>query len=659
MKRIYTLYLMAFLAFSVSLHAAEVTFDFSTAEGIAAMGYAVPEQSAGTNLVQAGAVTVGGVTLSATDGATATRIWNSQGSFSLRIYVDGSITMSVAEGSITGITVNAANTTNFDLLADVGDYSVAGSVGSWTGNASSVTFTHFGTKNAQLASVVVTTSTQGPGDDPGDDPIDPNIFKLDSLSHLSVLEDGTPFQFTSDVYVNYQWNEYLWVMQLDEEGEAIAGLIYGDTGKQYPLGAVIPAGWTGVKKSYKGLVEMCEPAHFANAKDILDEFYYSAFDCTGYLSTIADPEAGWENYKVYFGGVHLSREKNNGTFDISCDETGEDGETVKAVMTGFNKFGIKYPDVDPDEVYSIEGMVTIYNDIMELYPINITADPGIRLWKVLYECEDGMSCKVNDTLYVAAVVDSDKGKLVFVTDNVDEIYYDTYIDWGYAEWLPWYPDWITLDCSNNEEAFNALACAEVLAPCTVRGILMDRSTNPRIVLNSTPAALNDVDLPTLSMFRYDLSDGYLGALGNEVGRADGYFFYKNGKPYLCSEQDSVIVELCFDFAPALEAAMAEKEGHHFGLLSVFTLNEPWEENTKKAPRRIHTTDEDYFTNYTIYPLAVIEESSLDEVLVGKKVVDVKYVSPAGVVSPLPHSGVNIVVTTHDDGSRTTTKRISH
>ena len=80
MKRFYSIFLMAFMAFSV-FQAAEVTFDFSTAEGIAAMGYAVPSQSAGTNLVEAGAKTVNGVTLSATDGATQTRIWNSQGSY--------------------------------------------------------------------------------------------------------------------------------------------------------------------------------------------------------------------------------------------------------------------------------------------------------------------------------------------------------------------------------------------------------------------------------------------------------------------------------------------------------------------------------------------------------------------------------------------------
>ena len=163
MKRIFSIFMMAVMAFFV-LQAAEVTFDFSTAEGITAMGYAVPDQGAGTNLSQVGSVTVQGVTLSATDGATPTRIWNSQGSFSLRIYVDGTITLTVAEGSITGVTINAANTANFDLLADVGDYTATGNVGTWTGNSASVTFSHYGTKNAQVASLVVTTSSGDPVD---------------------------------------------------------------------------------------------------------------------------------------------------------------------------------------------------------------------------------------------------------------------------------------------------------------------------------------------------------------------------------------------------------------------------------------------------------------------------------------------------------------
>ena len=656
MKRFFSIFLMALMAFSV-LRAADVTFDFSSAEGIAAMGYAVPAQSSATNLTQTGPVTVGGVTLSATDGSTETRIWNSQGSYTLRIYVDGSITLSVAEGSITGITVNAANTSNFDLIASVGDYSTEGAVGTWAGSATEVTLTHVGSKNAQVASLVVSTTGDEPQVDP-EDPIDPDIFKLDSLQNLAALEEGTAFQFMSDVYVNYQWHEYLWVMQLDSEGNAIAGLIYGDTGKEYRLGSVIPAGWTAVKQTYRSQVEAASPAHFGNAKNILDEDYYSPFDCTGYLSYLADPDEGWDNYKVYLEGVNLSPIQSNGTFMITSTEADEDGMTYEASLTGFNKFGIDYPDVDPTEVYSIEGMMSIYNGEMELFPTSITNDPGTKLWKVLYEGEDGNQYKLNDTLYVAAAVDSESTKLIFVTDNVDQIYYDTYADWGYAEWMAWYPDWIALDCTGNQDMFDAIEQMQVIKPATVKGLLQDRMTNPRLMLNSVPVAIDDAELPTLSLFKYDLSNDYVTAMGNEVGRADGYFFYKDGLPCLCSEQDTVVIKLNYDYAPALEAEMAQKPGFNYGLLGVFTLDEAWEENSAQGPmRRIHATDENYYTNYTFHPLAILSCASIDETLAGEQVVDVKYVSPTGVVSPVPQDGVNIVVTTRSDGSTTTFKRI--
>lgn len=652
MNRFFSLILMAVMAFS-SLWAAVVNFDFSTAQGITAMGYAVPEQSSGTNLTQAGPVTVDGVTLSATDGSTQTRIWNSQGSYSLRIYVDGSITLSVAEGSITGITVNAASASNFDLIADVGDYVTGTTVGSWTGNASSVTLTHVGSKNAQVASLVVFTSDQGPGDDPDpEDPIDPDIVKLDSLHHLANLADGTEFQFTSEVYVNYQWNEYLWVMQLDDEGNALAGIIYGDAGKEYRLGSVIPAGWTGKKVMYRGLVEVNEPAHFKNANNILDEDYYSAFDCTGGLDYISDPAEGWENYKVFIDRVRLSAINQRNMFTIS------DAENEDSQLVGFNKFGIDYPEEDPTELFSIEGMMTIFDGTMELFPYSIKADPGLRLWKVLYEGEDGKQYKLNDTLYVAATVDAGEENLVFVTDNVDEVYYDTYADWGYAEWVEWYPDWIALDCRGNEALYNELADMQVLEPGTVKGYLADRLTNPRLELIGTPAAIDDAELPALTLFKYDLRSDYLTAMGNEVGRVDGYFRYKDGLPCLCSEQDTVVVKMSFDYAPALEAEMASHEGDCYGLLCVFTLDEMWQENSANA-RRISATDEDYYTNYTICPLAILARSAVEEIQAGKQAVDVKYISPSGVVSDTPHDGVNIEVTTFGDGSRAVNKRMAN
>ena len=247
MRKYLSFVVMAIMA--VASWAGEVTFDFSSESGLQAMGITAPAQSNGVNLTDVGTITIDGVNLTATNGSTETRVWNSQGSYTLRIYVGGSITFAVESGSITGVTINAASTSNFDLLANVGNYSVNGSVGTWDGSTSSVTFSHTTTKNAQIASIVVSTSDEDPTDDPnGEDPnpVDPNITKLDSLANLESLEDGTEFQFTTEAYVQYQWGNYLWLMQLDEEYYAYAALVYGDVGRTYQVGAVIPAGWTGL-----------------------------------------------------------------------------------------------------------------------------------------------------------------------------------------------------------------------------------------------------------------------------------------------------------------------------------------------------------------------------------------------------------------------------
>ena len=190
MRKFLSFAAMALIA--VAAWADEVTFDFSTEAGLQAMGITSPAQSSGVNLTDVGTITMDGVSLTAVNGSTETRVWNSQGSYTLRIYVGGSITFAVESGSITDVTINAANTSNFDLLANVGNYSVNGSVGTWNGSTSSVTFSHTTTKNAQIASIVVTTSEAAPTDDPnGEDPnpVDPNITKLDSLANINTLDD--------------------------------------------------------------------------------------------------------------------------------------------------------------------------------------------------------------------------------------------------------------------------------------------------------------------------------------------------------------------------------------------------------------------------------------------------------------------------------------
>ena len=67
-----------------------------------------------------------------------------------------------------------------------------------------------------------------PGDTPGEEPVDPSLQQLASLEDLYDLPDGTTFQCSAEVYVNYQNGQYLYIQQLSEEGDA--PLVYASGG---------------------------------------------------------------------------------------------------------------------------------------------------------------------------------------------------------------------------------------------------------------------------------------------------------------------------------------------------------------------------------------------------------------------------------------------
>ena len=117
----------------------QATFDFSSKESIESMGIAVPATSTGTE-ISSKTFTVGAVSMTSTDGGTPTRIWNSKGSYDLRVYAkgktqnDGSITFKVPAGYlITKVVFNGTA----PLSVTEGSYTD----NVWKGSTQSVTFT--------------------------------------------------------------------------------------------------------------------------------------------------------------------------------------------------------------------------------------------------------------------------------------------------------------------------------------------------------------------------------------------------------------------------------------------------------------------------------------------------------------------------------------
>ena len=125
------------------------SFVFNTEEGIKALGLTVPGTSSGTELGSKAYVS-GDVTLTATNGTTNTRVWNSSGNYDLRIYQKGgSVTLSVPIGyTISKIEVDGQASQIKNLAAD------GYANGIWIGSAQSVTLT--ASANANIRSIAVT-----------------------------------------------------------------------------------------------------------------------------------------------------------------------------------------------------------------------------------------------------------------------------------------------------------------------------------------------------------------------------------------------------------------------------------------------------------------------------------------------------------------------
>lgn len=112
-----------------------VTFTFNTEAGIQELGLTAPASSNGTDLTENQAYTKSNVSLSATHGSTNTRVWNSSGSYDLRVYTGGSLTFSVPTGSNITKIVSTGTAANFSV--NTGTFQS----GTWTGKANSVTYT--------------------------------------------------------------------------------------------------------------------------------------------------------------------------------------------------------------------------------------------------------------------------------------------------------------------------------------------------------------------------------------------------------------------------------------------------------------------------------------------------------------------------------------
>lgn len=617
MKKIILLFAVAIMAFA-NAWAATATFDFAH-HGAELFGFTAPSSSSSTegDITSECTATVDGVTLKV--GVSTTNTKN-------RVYLDynGNVQLRVYSGAVT-VAAPAGKTISSIVFHNSRWYAPSSvSSGSfvqestWGGNAASVTFNFDG--QCRLDSMVVTYDDGGT--------IDPTVKELDTfLNFGDSIADGTKIRFTGMAFVVLNIGKFHFVRC--ESEYLYSAIIYGDLDTEYKVGEYIPAGWTGVKGKVDGItvitgVEGLKPASVSASNGDCE-----AFDFTGYLGTFKDGVSTYENDYCAFKAVAISNIDADGKFTIT--ETNADSTT--STMAGINKFGIEYPATTANMKFTVQGILTkSENGVgVTFVPTAISEYENVKkLWRIWYQGVDGTEYTIADTLYVVAptkALEPDCGRknLIYVTDNATQVVDDTYAEWGYVETYDWAPDYIALDCGDNEEAYRAIAAMKVIAPATVRGILADNQTNPRFELMKTPSAL-DCEYPEIAYQHYQFGDSCW-ANGNQVSYASGKFVTIDGKEYFAGINADGTANQPIALDRRYIGDYAFSEGNTYEMRVVWKQHEPWtfdsssspiaKKMSKKAarpmPRKMKADDPNYFNNYSVCPLEVKPQSIVGDI----------------------------------------------
>ena len=235
-----------------------VCYDFTSEDAITELGVTIPEAGTGSDLTDM-SLTIDEITLTTTDGSTATRIWNSKGSLDLRIYKGATMTIAASEGyAISKIVVDGSAISGISAT----DYEK----GVWTGFNKRVILSVAADAGTQKIRTITVTYTEGEGVDPEpepepepepDDPVEVVVATV--ADFLAAAEDDTVYELTG-VINNVTNTNYGNFDLVDDSGSVyIYGLVNEDGGKVFTdLG--LKAGDTitvrGTRGSYEGKPEM-------------------------------------------------------------------------------------------------------------------------------------------------------------------------------------------------------------------------------------------------------------------------------------------------------------------------------------------------------------------------------------------------------------------
>jgi hypothetical protein len=188
-------------------------------------------------------------------------------------------------------------------------------------------------------------------DENAEEPVVVSNTKVDNIAaFLAGADTSVTYEFNNPVTVVYQNGTSLWAQ--DATG---ALLVYGNVGQTYAAGDVIPAGFTGKYTSYKGTPELVTPFSGFQAATATAEVTATEVDLEEFTTD-------YVNAYVKFVGVDIV--KTDDSYYAKSDD-------ITVLL--YDKFGINLAE---GENMTITGLVTIYNNVAQLYPLEVTDAAG-------------------------------------------------------------------------------------------------------------------------------------------------------------------------------------------------------------------------------------------------------------------------------------------
>ncbi len=170
-----------------------------------------------------------------------------------------------------------------------------------------------------------------------------------TLAQANQLENKKDFVFYGNVVVVYQNGSNLWVK--DNTGY---GLIYGNQVPQFEVGTTLAEEWEAQHYLFRGIIhEYQYPTNVEATDDALVEIVPTEY-------AEADLTTEKINERVIVKGLTLT--------------AGEDPKYLYTAdgMAIYNQFNITYPTIEEGKAYDVEGMVSYYNNAVQIMPIAVT-----------------------------------------------------------------------------------------------------------------------------------------------------------------------------------------------------------------------------------------------------------------------------------------------